>query len=51
MNSTSPGRGKLLITLSSSFAANSAASEVDIQSSASQHADMIALQIHLSIFK
>ncbi|KAK3183161.1 hypothetical protein Dsin_030447 [Dipteronia sinensis] len=43
MNSTCPGGGKLLISFSSIFSANSAASGVEIQSSTSPHADMIAL--------
>jgi hypothetical protein len=43
MNSTSPGTGRLLMFSSGSFAACSAASEVEMQSSVSPHLSIIAL--------
>ena len=47
MKSTCPGSGKSLITFSLSDAANSAASEVEIQSSASPHFSITALHYKL----
>jgi len=46
MNSTSPGTGRLLMFSSASFAACSAASEVEMQSSVSPHLSIIALHDH-----